>query len=213
MQFDWQNIDTVLLDMDGTLLDLHFDSHFWLDYMPRIWASRHGFMFEDARMKLMSMLDQHAGTLNWYCVDYWSDALGLDIMELKGQVAHKIAYRPTAETFLRRCQQECNDVRMVTNAHRKVLELKILKTNIDQYFDQLLCSHELDHPKENAEFWQRLHQNKAFDPQRTLFIDDSEAVLESAARHGIKHIYSIAKPDSSMTRKSPSRFPMLEGLA
>ncbi len=213
MQFDWNNIDTVLLDMDGTLLDLHFDSHFWLEYMPRIWATRNGFMLEDARIKLFRMLDQHSGTLNWYCVDFWSTALGLDIMELKGQVAHKIAYRPTAEEFLRRCQQESNDVRMVTNAHRKVLELKIVKTNIDQYFDQLLCSHELEHPKEDAEFWHKLHQLKAFDPQRTLFIDDSEAVLESAARHGIKHIYSIAQPDSSMQRKTSSRFPMLNTLA
>ena len=213
MQFDWNNIDTVLLDMDGTLLDLHFDSHFWLEYMPRIWATQNGFMLEDARNKLFAMLDQHAGTLNWYCVDFWSHTLDLDIMALKGQVAHKIGYRPTAEAFLQRCQQESNDVRMVTNAHRKVLDLKIKKTNIDQYFNQLLCSHELDHPKEDAEFWHRLHRNKAFEPQRTLFIDDSEAVLESAARHGIKHIYSIAKPDSSMHRKTPSRFPMLEDLA
>lgn len=213
MQFDWQNIDTVLLDMDGTLLDLHFDSYFWLEYMPSVWATRNGFMIEDAKAKLTDMLNHHAGTLNWYCVNFWSDALGLDIMELKGQVAHKIGWRPTAEAFLKRCQQECDDVRMVTNAHRKVLELKILKTNIDQYFDQLLCSHELDHPKENAEFWHRLHKNKPFDPSRTLFIDDSEAVLESAARHGIKHIYSIAEPDSVLKRISISRFPMLERLA
>ena len=213
MQFDWQNIDTVLLDMDGTLLDLHFDSHFWLDYMPKIWASRNGYVLEDAQLKLKSMLDQHVGTLNWYCVDFWADALELDIMQLKGQVAYKISYRPTAEKFLQRCQQQCNDVRMVTNAHRKVLELKIRETGIDRYFDQLWCSHELGHPKENVQFWHRLYDDKSFDPQRTLFIDDSEAVLESAARHGIKHIYSIAKPDSSMDRKAPSRFEMLEKLA
>ncbi len=213
MQFDWQNIDTVLLDMDGTLLDLHFDSYFWLEYMPSVWATRNGFMIEEAKAKLTDMLNHHAGTLNWYCVNFWSDALGLDIMELKGQVAHKIGWRPTAEMFLKRCQQECDDVRMVTNAHRKILELKILKTNIDQYFDQMICSHELDHPKEDAAFWHRLHNNKPFDPARTLFIDDSEAVLESAARHGIKHIYSIAEPDSVLKRKSVSRFPMLERLA
>jgi len=213
MQFDWKNIDTVLLDMDGTLLDLHFDSHFWLDYMPRVWATRNGYELEDARIKLMSMLDQHYGTLNWYCVDFWSDALGLNIMQLKNQIAHKIAYRPTAEEFLKRCQQECNDVRMVTNAHRKTLELKIAKTGIDKYFNQLLCSHELEYPKENSEFWHRLNENKSFDPQRTLFIDDNEVVLESAKGHGIRHIYSIAKPDSSATRKSPSQFPMLEKMA
>lgn len=213
MQFDWQNIDTVLLDMDGTLLDLHFDSYFWLEYMPSVWATRNGFMVEEAKAKLMDMLNHHAGTLNWYCVNFWSDALGLDIMQLKGQVAHKIGWRPTAEAFLKRCQEECNDVRMVTNAHREVLKLKILKTDIDKYFDQLLCSHELDFPKEEAGFWVRLNQDKPFDPERTLFIDDSEAVLDSAVRHGIKHIYSIAQPDSSMTRLKPSKYPMLKALA
>ena len=31
---NWSKIDTVLLDMDGTLLDLHYDSHFWLNVIP-----------------------------------------------------------------------------------------------------------------------------------------------------------------------------------
>jgi 5'-nucleotidase len=34
-EFDWREIDTVLLDMDGTLLDLEFDSHFWLSLVPQ----------------------------------------------------------------------------------------------------------------------------------------------------------------------------------
>lgn len=33
--FNWKTIDTVLLDMDGTLLDLHFDNHFWLSLVPQ----------------------------------------------------------------------------------------------------------------------------------------------------------------------------------
>ena len=32
---DWRAIDTVLLDMDGTLLDLRFDNYFWLELVPR----------------------------------------------------------------------------------------------------------------------------------------------------------------------------------
>ena len=24
-------VDTILLDMDGTLLDLHYDNHFWME--------------------------------------------------------------------------------------------------------------------------------------------------------------------------------------
>ena len=39
---DWSQIDTVLLDMDGTLLDLRFDNHFWLELVPRRFAEMHG---------------------------------------------------------------------------------------------------------------------------------------------------------------------------
>lgn len=39
---DWSAIDTVLLDMDGTLLDLHFDNHFWQHHLPLRFAERHG---------------------------------------------------------------------------------------------------------------------------------------------------------------------------
>lgn len=213
MQFDWKNIDTVLLDMDGTLLDLHFDSYFWLNYLPQVWAESNGFSLAESKSKIHDLMLEHAGTLNWYSVPFWCDALEVDIMQLKTHCAHKIAYRPTAERFLKRCLIKSDDVRMVTNAHRDVLNLKIMKTSIDQYFHQLLCSHELDFPKEDPQFWERLNEHTSFDPERTLFIDDSEAVLESAEKHGIKHLYSIAQPDSSMTRATVSRFPMLESLA
>jgi len=212
MQYDWKNIDTVLLDMDGTLLDLHFDNYFWLEHIPAVWAQNNGLELKDARSTIFALMKEHAGTLNWYCVDFWSHSLKLDIMELKAEVSHKIGYRPLAEEFLKRCRKECNDVRMVTNAHRKILDLKISKTGIDQYFDELLCSHELDLPKENPEFWVRLNQKKSFNPQRTLFLDDNERVLESAETHGIKHLYSIAAPDSVQQRKARSRFHMLVDL-
>jgi putative hydrolase of the HAD superfamily len=45
---DWQNIQTVFLDMDGTLLDLHFDNHFWLEHMPKRYAEKHDITVEQA---------------------------------------------------------------------------------------------------------------------------------------------------------------------
>ena len=32
---DWSCIEVVCLDMDGTVLDLHFDNLFWLEVLPR----------------------------------------------------------------------------------------------------------------------------------------------------------------------------------
>jgi len=212
MQLDWSTIDTVLLDMDGTLLDLHYDNHFWLHHLPNIYAQAKGQPREQVMVKIESLLTNHKGTLNWYCVDFWSDQLELDILHHSAEVAHKIAYRPTAEAFLQACAQRVDDLRLVTNAHRKLLNLKIQQTQLDQYFDMMVCSHELDAPKEHENFWRELEKRKSFDPSRTVFIDDGEPMLDAAADHGIQHIYSIAQPDSVNVRLTDSKYPMLESL-
>lgn len=45
---DWAQINTVLLDMDGTLLDLHFDNTFWLYTIPQHYASRNQLSLQEA---------------------------------------------------------------------------------------------------------------------------------------------------------------------
>ena len=35
---NWSEVETVLLDMDGTLLDLHFDNYFWQEHLPARFA-------------------------------------------------------------------------------------------------------------------------------------------------------------------------------
>lgn len=49
---DWTAIDTVLLDMDGTLLDLHFDNFFWLEYLPLRYAEQHSLPLPVAKARL-----------------------------------------------------------------------------------------------------------------------------------------------------------------
>jgi len=209
MHIDWSQIETVLLDMDGTLLDLHFDNHFWRNHMPKVFADKHGLSMAESYRELDPLFSAWAGTLKWYCVDHWSQHLDIDIMALKRDVADRIAYRPNAEGFLQACQRNTGDVRMITNGHRKVLDLKIEHTRIDQYFNQMICSHELNHPKEDQDFWHSLQVFSPFEPSKALFIDDNETVLNAAAQYGIGHLYSIAQPDSKRPRDTPSRFPMI----
>ncbi|WP_428610370.1 GMP/IMP nucleotidase [Sedimenticola sp.] len=198
---DWNQIDTILLDMDGTLLDLHFDNYFWLEHVPRRYAESSGCSLEEAKEELGGRYRSIEGTLEWYCVDYWSRELGLDIALLKAEVDHLIAVHPHVVDFLEAVRALGKRVVLVTNAHQKALALKMERTKLHGYFDAVICSHDLGLPKEKREFWGRLQQVEAFDPLRTLFVDDSLSVLESARDYGISNLIRVLKPDT----RGPSR--------
>ncbi len=210
---DWPRIDTVFLDMDGTLLDLYFDNHFWLEHMPRRYAEYHGLAPEVARAHLTAHYARHSGTLNWYCLDFWSSELALDIMQLKEEVAHLIAVRPDVPAFLQAVRASGRRVVMVTNAHPRSLDLKMRETRIDAYFNTLISSHRVGLPKEHPDFWQGLRAIEPFDRQRTLFVDDSLPVLKSAQAYGIAHLLAVCNPDSKQPHKDCGEFPAITSFA
>ncbi|TDV64530.1 GMP/IMP nucleotidase [Pseudomonas sp. LP_7_YM] len=206
----WRDIDTVLLDMDGTLLDLHFDNHFWLTHLPKRYAQLHGVSLAMAQMELTPLFEQNAGTLNWYCTDFWSRELNLPVSDLKLEIAHLIALRPDAETFLAAIRQAGKRVIMITNAHRDSLSLKMERLQLAPYFERLISSHDYGYPKENAQFWDALHADIGFDPARSLFIDDTLPILRSAGRYGVKHLLAVREPDSRKGPKDTEEFAAVE---
>ncbi|MGH1539013.1 MAG: GMP/IMP nucleotidase [Arenicella sp.] len=206
MIIDWQKIDTVMLDMDGTLLDLHFDNYFWCDYLPGVYAKTHSLDLQQSRDHLFPKLAAKRGQLEWYCVDYWSDELGIDIPALKAEVRHKIRFRPQAEQFLQQLGAMNKQVWLVTNAHRKVLSLKLEAVSMQEHFHELISSHDFGYPKEQQQFWQQLNAKHAFEPARTLFIDDSLPVLRSARQYGIGYLRAIELPDLLADSKDTEEF-------
>lgn len=193
---DWQIINTVFLDLDGTLLDLHFDNHFWLEYVPIHFADKNGISIDQAKTQLSNLYGEFGGTLNWYCIDFWTDRIGLDIRSLKEDVSHKIAVRPLVEEFLQMLLTRRKRVVLVTNAHEASIAIKMHKTNLDNYFHRIISSHQFGMAKEEKGFWEKLNQEEPFDNNATLFIDDNLTVLKAAEDYGIKHLRAILKPDS-----------------
>lgn len=182
--------------MDGTLLDLNFDNHFWQVHVPLRYAEIRGVTREAAREELMARYHARAGTLEWYSVDFWETELELDIMKLKEEVAHLIAVHPNVTAFLAAVRGAGKRVALVTNAHHKSLTLKMALTGLSQYFDFLITSHELGVEKEKQAFWTRLQERFPFDPQCSLLVDDSLPVLDSGRDYGIRHLVSIRQPDT-----------------
>ena len=207
---DWKKIDTVLLDMDGTLLDLNFDNHFWKEFVPLKFAEQHGISLDTAKQQLEPQFKRMEGKLEWYCLDYWSRVLQLDIAGLKTEISGLIAVLPHVAEFLEKLQRSSKTVVLVTNAHRDSLGLKMEKTCLQPFFDHIISSHELGLPKEHAGFWPLLQQRQPFSKQSTLLIDDSLAVLNSARLFGIAHLISVSKPDSKQPKKHVTDYPSIE---
>lgn len=209
-RLDWAGIDSVLLDMDGTLLDLHFDNHFWLEHLPQRYAEHHGIDREQADAELLPLFRDNAGQLNWYCLDFWSRELKLPVRDLKREVAHLIALRPDADTFLAALRRAGKRVALITNAHRDSLSLKLERVELAPWFDRLISSHDYGFPKEDQQFWQALHADFGFEPARSLFIDDSLPILRSARDFGVGHLLAVRQPDSRQGAKDTAEFAAVE---
>ena len=198
--------------MDGTLLDLHFDNHFWREHVPLRYAQRNDMDLEAARSELVPRFRLKEGTLDWYCVEYWSRELDLDIAALKREVHHLIAVHEHVPEFLRHTRAAGKRVVMVTNAHASSLSLKMEVTGLSDAFDTLICSHELGYPKEDPRFWERLGSIEAFRPEATLFIDDSLPVLRTARDFGIRNLLAMRKPDSRSPARDTGEFAALDSF-
>jgi len=203
----WNEIDTVLLDMDGTLLDLHYDNQFWLHHLPKRLAEIRGVPEQESRDEMMSHYASVNGQIQWYCLDYWAETLNVDIIPLKRELAHLIEIRPDSIAFLDALHGSGREVVLVTNAHPGSLSLKIERTQLDAHIDTLISTHEFGVTKESQLLWQKLHGRLNFDPARTLFVDDSLPILEAAQQFGIAHLLAVDNPDSQLPHRNITSFP------
>jgi 5'-nucleotidase len=209
---DWAAIDTVLVDMDGTLLDLNFDTFFWRELVPQRYAVRNGLTVLEARAKLEPRFDAKMGTLEWYCLDHWARDLDLDLKTLKREHRERIRFLPGAQEFLASVRARDKRLSIVTNAHRDTFAVKAEHTGLDRLVDSVVCSHDFAAPKESAAFWQALEAHEPFDRRRTLLIEDSLSVLAAARDYGIRHMLAIRRPDSQMPPRSTPDFLAVDGV-
>ena len=212
LESDWSRIDHVLLDLDGTLLDLDFDNHFWQSLVPQQWGAARGLEVGAAQALLQPRFAACAGTLPWYSTDYWSRELGLDIPALKRQDADRIRWLPGAQRFLAAARARGKRLVLLTNAHPDALAIKHERTGVLDHFDANFSAHEFGAPKEDPRFWQALARVERFDPARSLFVDDSASVLAAARDAGIGVIRAVRRPDSKREARVHGEFTAVDAL-
>lgn len=210
--FDWPDIECIVLDMDGTLLDLNFDNRVWNDRLPRSYAAVSRLDYASAYRCIRQTLDDARGTLAFYCLDHWSRVFGIDLHDIEGELARFIRIRPGVDAFLADARARGLHLVLATNAHPQSLARKLARTRIGDAFDVVVSAHDFGHPKEHDQFWQRLSASTGVKPQTALFIDDNPAVLDAARRRGIRHLFGIAHPDSHGPRVRLADYHCLESF-
>ena len=204
--FSWDSIDTVFLDMDGTLLDKYYDDYFWGEHVPKTYAIKNQLDIDAAKELLRAVYKSVENTLQWTNLDYWAERLGLDIVAMKREISHLIGRHPFITEYFSHMQALGKSLYLITNAHPQSLAIKMEQVQLGGWFKQVVCSAEVGAAKEQPEFWPRLQRLLAYDTERTLFADDTEDVLHSAAGFGIRHLIHIAKPSSRLPVRFSTRY-------
>ncbi|PKF61474.1 GMP/IMP nucleotidase [Psychromonas sp. psych-6C06] len=203
-------IDAVLLDMDGTLLDLHYDNHFWLQFVPQQYALKNKLPLKQAEQHVYAQYEKVQGSLSWYCYDYWSTTLGLDIHGLQHKTKHKIQVRSDTLWFLDKLKQLNIPAYILTNAHRSGVQLKMQQSDLTPYFKKIISSHDYQIAKEDLRFWSSVEEELQCDFSRCLFIDDSEKILAVAEQAKVGYLRGIATPDSEKPAQKMQAYKVIK---
>ncbi len=210
---NWNEIDDVLLDMDGTLLDRHFDNFFFEEELPRRYAVLHSLTFEDSRNRLMAMYRSVEGELAWTDLHYWTKQVGLDVVALHKELDHRIGFLPGAVEFLQHLRRLGKRVTIVTNAHASGVAIKVAKTGLDRHVDRIVNAFEVGYLKMRPEYWPNCQRLLGFDPVRSLFMDDDEGCLVAAKQFGVAHLIHSAKSSSQLPPAPLAQFVSVTGFS
>ncbi|USP41900.1 HAD-IA family hydrolase [Acinetobacter sp. XS-4] len=186
----------IMFDMDGTLLDLAFDDFIWNECLPKRHAKTHQILLTESKEKLYQFYQSHRHTLVWYSSTYWTKTVGVDVLKLQQEFQSKIQARSGCIELLQQLKEQEYTCWLVTNADRASLRLKLDNIAIEHYFDVIISSEQVGYAKEDINFWQELQRLHPFNPDETIFIDDTAPVLKTAEKFGIQHLFTISQPSS-----------------
>lgn len=170
----FKDIECLLIDMDGVILDNAYDNDFWQNQIPEVIADSKGIAFDDAKRLAIQIFNYKKNTKDWYDVDYWSNMLDIDI-EAQKRSEKSFSRISLYDGVIDTLSVLKNKTKMIliTNAHRKTLNIKLEKYNLTPYFDEMVCAHELNYVKEDIQLWYMLRSKYRLDYEKTLLVEDT----------------------------------------
>ena len=204
-----------LIDLDGVVLDTSYDNYFWQKHIPRVYAQKKAIDEKDAIRVTHTLFNYKKKTKDWYDVIYWSNLLDIDIIheKKKSENMSLIKLHEGSLDILERLSNLNKKLFLVTNAHRKTLEIKLSKFDLSKYFDELVCSHELGYVKEDIQFWHLLRNKLQIDYNDSVLIEDTFDNIKSAYHAGVSNFIYISNEKKDLGKIKPLTLGSLSELS
>ena len=204
-----------LIDLDGVILDTSYDNYFWQKHIPRVYAQKKAIDEKDAVNVTHSLFNYKKKTKEWYDIVYWSNLLDIDIVheKKKSENMSLIKLQKGSLNILERLRELNKKLFLVTNAHRKTLEIKLSKFDLSIYFDEIICSHELGYIKEDIKFWHILRNKLQVDYNDSVLIEDTFDNIRSAHHAGVGSFIYINNEKKDLGNIKPLILRSLSDLA
>tara|TARA_Y100000768_G_scaffold352301_1_gene303801 strand:- start:9919 stop:10596 length:678 start_codon:yes stop_codon:yes gene_type:complete len=191
-----KDIECLLIDMDGVILDNTYDNNFWQNHIPNVLSEKKNISFKDAKCLAVQIFNYKKNSKDWYDLDYWSNMLGIDIeAEKKSEESlSKIKLYDNVTDTLSELKKNIRLI-LITNAHRKTLNIKLDKYNIEPYFDAMVCSHELNYVKEDIQLWYMLRSEYRLNYDKTVLVEDTINNINVALSAGVSSAIYVGDED------------------
>ena len=204
-----------LIDLDGVILDTSYDNYFWQEYIPKVYAKKNNISEKDGINYTHTLFRYKKKTKDWYDVDYWSNILDINIIQEKSRKENMslIKIKEGAESALSKLKEDGKELFLVTNAHRKTLDVKLSKYDLSKYFNDLVCSHELGYVKEDIQLWYLLRNKLDIDYNKTVLVEDTFDNIQSAFHAGLNNLIYISTEAYNYGKIEPYTLNSLSDLA
>tara|TARA_B100000949_G_scaffold230528_1_gene241181 strand:+ start:1041 stop:1685 length:645 start_codon:yes stop_codon:yes gene_type:complete len=206
-------IKNFLIDLDGVILDLKYDSFFWKEHIPKIYSKLHKISYKEAQTITKQIFNYKKKTMDWYDINYWSNMLSFDVNKEKENNMERIALINGSKNFLEDLIRHDKNLYLITNAHPKTLQIKLKKYNIRKYFKSIICSHELNYIKEETQFWYILKNKLNIRFEDSVLIEDSLDNLMAAQSAGLKNLVYVSKKSPQSRIIKPVTIEYLSDLS